>query len=185
MENFQAIDFHQARDFSKKMNATFEFIRQNFKSLGKSILFIAGPPVLIASMIIGSFIGEFFNLSQTAASNPGDTEAFQSYFMSVSFWLQIVLMMCFFIVSGVMTIATINNYLILYGEKQTNRIEVSEVWERVRATFWMYFGTMFFFSLLRYRCLYYYDYPGNIVGGHFTGINFSGDDGVNFWSFSI
>jgi hypothetical protein len=145
MENFKAIDFHQTRDFSKKMNATFEFIRQNFKSLGKAILVIAGPPVLIASMIIGSFIGEFFHLSQSAATDP---EAFTNYFMSVSLWLQIVLMLVFFIVSSVMAIATINNYIILYGEKQSNQIEVSEIWERVRSSFWMYFGTMFFFSLL-------------------------------------
>lgn len=148
MENFNVIEFHHTRDFSKKMNATFEFIRQNFKALGKSILFIAGPPVLVASMLIGSFIGEFFNLSQSAALNPGDTEPFQNYLMSVSFWIQITMVMIFFIVSGVMTIATINNYLVLYGQKQTNRIEVGEVWERVRSTFWMYFGTMFFFSLL-------------------------------------
>ncbi len=145
MENFKAIDFHQSRDFSKKMNATFEFIRQNFKSLGKAILVIAGPPVLIASMIIGSFIGEFFTMSQSAATDP---ELFSNYFMSVNLWLQIILMMVFFIVSSVMAIATINNYIILYGEKQSNQIEVSEVWERVRTTFWMYFGTMFFFMLL-------------------------------------
>jgi hypothetical protein len=148
MENLNVIEFHHTRDFSKKVNITFEFIRQNFKALGKSILFIAGPPVLVASMMIGSFIGEFFNLTQSAASNPGDTETIQNYFMSVSFWLQIVMVMIFFIVSGVMTIATINNYIVLYGEKQTNRIEVGEVWERVRSTFWMYFSTMFFFSLL-------------------------------------
>lgn len=148
MENFNVIEFHHTRDFSRKMNVTFEFIRQNFKPLGKSILFIAGPPVLIASMMIGSFIGEFFNLTQLAATNPGDTESFQNYLTSVNFWLQIAMVMIFFIVSGVMTIATINNYLVLYSEKQTNRIEVGEVWERVRSTFWMYFSTMFFFALL-------------------------------------
>lgn len=145
MENFKAIDFHQTRDFSKKMNATFEFVRQNFKSLGKAILVIAGPPVLIASMIIGSFIGEFFQISQSAATDP---EAFTNYIMSVSLWLQVLLMIIFFIISSVMAIATINNYIILYGEKQSNQIEVGEVWVRVRSTFWMYFGTMFFFSLL-------------------------------------
>lgn len=145
MENFKAIDFHQTRDFSRKMNATFEFIRQNAKPLGKAILVIAGPPVLIASMIIGSFMGEFLSMSQSAATDP---EAFTSYFMSVTFWLQIILMVTFFIISSVMAIAAINSYIILYGEKQSNEIEVSEVWERVRASFWMYFGTMFFFSLL-------------------------------------
>jgi len=148
MENFNVIEFHHTRDFSRKMNATFEFIRQNFKPLGKSILLIAGPPVLIASMMIGSFIGDFLNLTQSAATNPGDTETFATYFMSVSFWLQMAMVMTFFIVSGVMTVATINNYIVLYGQKQSNRIEVGEVWEAVRSTFWMYFGTMFFFSLL-------------------------------------
>jgi hypothetical protein len=148
MERFSAIDYHQERDFSKKLNATFEFIRQNFKSLVKSILVIAGPPVLIASMIIGSFMGEFFKLIQATTLNPGDTETIQSYFTSVGFWLQLVLMMIFFGVSSVMTIATINNYIVLYGEKQTNQIEVSEVWERVRSSFMMYFTTMFFFFLM-------------------------------------
>jgi hypothetical protein len=47
-----------------------------------------------------------------------------------------------------MNIATINSYVILYGEKQSNEIEVAEVWERVRASFWMYFSTMFLFMLL-------------------------------------
>ena len=47
-----------------------------------------------------------------------------------------------------MNIATINNYLLLYEKKRTNKIEVSEVWERVRATFWMYFSTMFLFMIL-------------------------------------
>jgi hypothetical protein len=42
MENFNAIEYHHTRDFSRKMNATFEFIRQNFKSLGKSILLLPG-----------------------------------------------------------------------------------------------------------------------------------------------
>jgi hypothetical protein len=50
-------------------------------------------------------------------------------------------MMVFLVVSSVATIATINNYMLLYEEKQSNKIEVSEVWERVRETFWMYLGT--------------------------------------------
>ena len=42
-----------------------------------------------------------------------------------------VLMLVFFTISGVMNIATVNNYLLLYEKKRTNKIEVSEVWERV------------------------------------------------------
>jgi hypothetical protein len=72
MENFRAIEYHHTRDFSRKMNATFEFIRQNIKPLGKSMLVIAGPPVLIASLIIATFIDEFLGMSRAAATNAGD-----------------------------------------------------------------------------------------------------------------
>lgn len=148
MENFKLIEFHHTRDFSRKMNATFEFIRQNFKALSKSILFIAGPPVLVVGLLIGSFIGEFIGMSQASMGAPGSVEAVQRYFMSVTFWLQIAMMLVFLLISSVMTLATINNYLILYEEQRTNKIEVQAVWERVRSTFWMYLGTMFFFFLL-------------------------------------
>jgi hypothetical protein len=148
MENFKVIEFHRTRDFSRKLNATFEFIKQNFKSLAKSILVIAGPPVLVASLILGSFIGEFLSFTQQATMNAGNAEGLENYVLSVAFWLQMILMFVFLIVSSVMNIATINNYLLLYAEKRTNDIAVSEVWDRVRDTFWMYFRTMFLFMII-------------------------------------
>jgi len=148
MENFKAIEYHHMRDFSRKMNTTFEFIRQNFKSLGKSILLIAGPPVLVASLIIATFIDEFMGLTRAAANNMADADVVETYFMSVTFWLQIVLMILLFLVSSIMSIATINNYIILYEERQSNNISVNDVWLRVRETFWMYFRTTLVFFLL-------------------------------------
>ena len=148
MEEFNAIDYHQARDFSKKINATFEFFRQNFKSLVTAILVIAGPPILVASLIIATFMGEFLQLMQAATLSPGETELIEEYFASPGLWMQFLLIVIFAAVSSVMLIATINNYLLLYGEKQSNQISVSEVWTRVRQTFWMYFATALFFFLL-------------------------------------
>jgi hypothetical protein len=73
---------------------------------------------------------------------------YSGYVFSLSFWMQILAMIIFLLVAGVMTYATINCYIILYVEKQTNKILVSEVWERVRGVFWMYLGTMFLFVVL-------------------------------------
>jgi hypothetical protein len=147
MENFTFIDYHQTRDFSRKMNVTFEFVRQNFKSLGKSILFIAGPPVLLASLLIGSFFKDFFNASFVAGRS-GDPLLLQKIFLTPSFWLQVLLMVIFLMVSTIATIATINNYILLYEEKRTNQIEVGDVWDRVRVTFWMYLGTALLFTIV-------------------------------------
>lgn len=145
MKTFNIIELHRTRDFSRKLNATFEFIKQNFKPLGKSVLFIAGPPTLVASLLIGSFMTDFnaFN-----AGLPGQTEGVETYFTSAKFWFELVLMVVFYTVASVMNIATVNNYLLLYGEKRSNIIEVPEVWARVRATFWMYFRSVFLFMIL-------------------------------------
>lgn len=143
MQNFQLIEYHQTRDFSRKMNATFEFIKQNWKSLGKASLLIAGPPVLIASLIMGSFFGDIVSLGNIN----GDPEATMEMFASATFWLQFILAMVLFLLSSVMSIATINNYIILYEELKTNEIPTALVWERVRMTFGTYLGTTILFSL--------------------------------------
>ena len=140
------IDYHQTRDFGRKMSVTFEFLRQNFKGLGKSILMIAGPPVLLASLLLGSFFQDIFSnaFNQMAPGN----DQMLGLFASPGFWMKIGLMILFILVSSVASLATINNYILLYEEKKTNKIEVSEVWERVRDTFMMYLGTCFLFTLL-------------------------------------
>jgi hypothetical protein len=146
MLDFQPIEYHQTRDFSRKMNATFEFIKQNWKSLGKASLLIAGPPVLIASLIMGSFVGDMFSLGNLNA----DPEETLQLFTSATFWLQLCLAMVLFLLSSVMSIATINNYIVLYGELKTNEIPTTLVWERVRNTFWTYLGTtiLLFLSIM-------------------------------------
>lgn len=147
MEQFTAIELHQTRDFGRKVNATFEFVKQNFKALIRSILYIAGPPILVASLLMGSFLGDMYS-TMFSMGQGGDPEAFMQTFLSVNFWLQVAVMIIFYVVSIVTTTATINNYIILYGEKKSNEIEVSEVWARVRETFGMYLGTTLLVTLV-------------------------------------
>jgi hypothetical protein len=144
MENFVPIKYHQLRDFSEKINVTFLFIKQNFKSLAKALIYIAGPPALMVSLVLGNFIGDFLGMMQ----NIGNADASANYFLSVNFWLQILLIFLFGILAYVFTLSVIYNYVVLYEEKQSNQIDVSVVWDRVRSNFWMFFGTIFFFGLL-------------------------------------
>ena len=80
MNTTAPLEFHKARDFSKKINDTFEFLKQNFVPLTKSILFIAGPPVLMGSLMMGSFIGDFLDFTQSSIANPGSAEMAEKYF---------------------------------------------------------------------------------------------------------
>ena len=52
--NPEKINFRQTRDFGETFNVSIKFLRQNFKLFFQSVLFIAGPFVLI-SAIAGAF----------------------------------------------------------------------------------------------------------------------------------
>lgn len=147
MASFQFIEFARTRDFSNKMNATFEFVKQNFKSLGRAMLYMVGPPALIASLLIGSLMGDYMRAVFGMTSGGGSS--FLDIFTS-DLIIKIVLAVVVATVTSVITLATMNNYVILYREKQSNQIEVEEVWERVKKTFWMYFWSMIGFVLLAF-----------------------------------
>jgi hypothetical protein len=142
MEEFRAIEFQQTRDFGKKVNVTFEFVRQNFKPLVKSIFVIAGPAVLLGSLFLGLFFASFFATTLNTHRDPQET---LRYVSSVSFWLRLGLMYLFLFLSYVVTLATINGYAELYFRKRTNQIELGEIWESVRALIWKYFGSALLF----------------------------------------
>lgn len=148
MEEVNYIELQRARDFGKKINATFEFIKQNFKPLTKSLLLIAGPAILIGSLMIGSFMGDFMGLTLANAAGGGNPEALSKYFLSFSFWAQIVLMFVFFIVSTIMSISTMNNYILLYGKNRTNQIAVQDVWDKVRGSLGIYIGSTLLMFLM-------------------------------------
>jgi hypothetical protein len=52
--NTEKINFKEVRDFGEVFNVSVKFIRQNFKPFFKSLIFIAGPLILIAA-ISGAF----------------------------------------------------------------------------------------------------------------------------------
>jgi hypothetical protein len=147
MKDFRIIEFQRKRDFSEKINATFSFATQNFKGLFRSLLYIGGPPTLVASMLLSTFFSDFFSMGLKSGSGSTEADAILGYFSSPNFWIQVALGFLFFITAVVVITATSYNYLILYQEKKSNQIEVHEVWERVRETFWMYLGTSVLFGL--------------------------------------
>jgi hypothetical protein len=145
MQELELIEFQKKRDFSLKLNVTFEFAKRNFKGLGSSLLFIAGPPILVASLLMSSFISDFLGMMGGVTKDP---EVFSSYFLAGSFWLKIGMMFLFLMVSYVAVISTSYNYMLHYQESRGAQPEVGDIWNRVRNTMGMYIGTTFLFAIL-------------------------------------
>lgn len=147
MENFTPIEFHQARDFSKKINATFEFLKQNFKSFFKSLLYLAGPPMLLGSILAGNLYSGYFNFVGTMSQNQ-DPDIITDYIGSPVLWAEIGLAVLLMFVAGVMIVSVVYNYMLEYDASKTNRIDVNTIWDRVRKTFPTYLGTIFLYWFL-------------------------------------
>lgn len=142
MENFTPIEFQQARDFSKKINTTFEFLKQNFKPLFKSMLFIAGPPMLVGSVLAGSLYSDYFGFIGKLGQSQDPTDAATNFFGSPLLWIEVVIAVLFVFISAVMIISVVYNYMLEYEEKKSNTIDVNDIWERVRNTLPTYIGTV-------------------------------------------
>ncbi|WP_019989224.1 hypothetical protein [Rudanella lutea] len=78
------MQLYQQRDFGAKINATFRYLVQHFRSLGLSLLYIAGPVVLVAGIASGlsesSVRGNQFGLFSRAS-----LLSFGAYLLA--FWL--------------------------------------------------------------------------------------------------
>jgi len=146
--NFTPIEFQKARDFSNKMNATFEFLKQNFKPFFKSLLYIAGPPMLVGSVLAGSLYSGYFGFIGNMSRNQGNPDVFTDYLGSPVLWVEITLAVLLMFLSGVMIVSVVYNYMLEYDTKKSNVIDVNTIWERVRSSLPMYFGTVFLYWIL-------------------------------------
>jgi hypothetical protein len=71
------IEFYRRRSFSEKMNATFDFIRENWKPLLKYTFYLIMPICLIQTFAMNSFISGYIGLL-TSGNSGGLPSSFRS-----------------------------------------------------------------------------------------------------------
>ncbi|MBC7570881.1 MAG: hypothetical protein H7319_14270 [Spirosoma sp.] len=124
------LNLFQQRDFGTKINATFQYITQNFRSLGLALLYIVGPLALLTGIASGIVQSNMLATigSATAQTDPSDPLAglrmLQNIF-SPAYWVAL-----FF---GLITALAVNlvtyAHMKLYAEKNGADSTVGEIWE--------------------------------------------------------
>ena len=126
------IQLFQQRDFGNKINATFQYIGQNFRSLGLSLLYIVGPVALVAGIAAGVMQSNMMRLAgESANARTNDfAAAFQmlSFFSSPSYWLTVL----FSMLANVAVILTTYAHMKVYDRTKGEAIDVSDVWAEVQ-----------------------------------------------------
>ena len=129
------INFREERDLGQKINATFAFIRQNFKVLFSCILYFALPFALLAGIFSGIYQSR--KLSVQAGNPPWRTWGEYYFFGNISS-LNYLISMFFTLVSFVLISLTIYIYMVQYMDNG-GKVTVKEVWEGIKSNFLMLF----------------------------------------------
>jgi hypothetical protein len=116
------IEFRKKRDFGEILNVSFTFLRQHLKPIFKSLLFIAGPFILVGSVLPGLLFYPWIG----ATTETG----FSSFDIS-----SVLVNIISFIVGVVMAVATVYQYMLLYMQKGPGPISTNDVWKAVRNNF--------------------------------------------------
>lgn len=111
------LDIRRSRGFSQQLTFTFDFLRQNFRPLSRSVLYIAGPAIALATVV-----------SSSSYLSPGNSIASAS----------IVGWVLFIVILALLT-AIANSYVFLYLQRDGAGISVGDIWNYTRGMFWRIF----------------------------------------------
>ncbi len=123
MTDQEKINFRQVRDFGETFNVSVKFFRQNFKLFFQSLIFIAGPFVLI-SAIAGAFY-QSSTLSMFSMLKMGGSELFSQFG-----WTYLIFILAT-ILANLMLLGTVFSFMINYFEKGPLGFTVNEVGQLV------------------------------------------------------
>ncbi len=135
----EKIEIKKKRNFSDIINATFAFIKQEYKSFWKMIFLYAGIPVLLYSIFSTVYFQNTFNEVLSVISNPQQAQNFNQNFSGRMFFIYILSIIMYLFFYG-LTYAYIVHY-----NNNNNKIEsIHSVW----SIFVKKFGALLGYSLL-------------------------------------
>lgn len=126
------IQLFEQRDFGNKINATFQYIIQNMRSLGLALVYIVGPVALIAGIATGVMQSDMLQFARDSGdvNNQSPMAVFQmmTKFISPTFWLAMV----FSVLANVAVIVTTYAHMKIYDRTKSSVISVADVWTELQ-----------------------------------------------------
>ena len=150
----QKIILQQQRSFSEKINATFEFIRQNFKSLFKSLIYIAGPPLLIVGIYSGVIQSNLTTIVDETNPFAGLTELYTR--LTPIFILTYL--------TTTLVIAIVYEYMVLYNKDNLAEITPAMVWNEIKKDYFQLLLSAFVVSIIVSIGFLFFFIPGVFLG---------------------
>ncbi len=136
----ETIVLEQERDFGDKINASFTFVSQNFKTLFLSVLYFAGPLSLIGGIANGIVQSNNLAFSTSGAAKPRGTNVGEIFANSFGdsfahlLTLNYLIAIIFLILASVTVAITVYAIMIEYKENPES-LTIERVWARMQTIF--------------------------------------------------
>lgn len=158
----------QERDFGDKINASFSFVSQNFKTLFLSLLYFAGPLSLIGGIANGIVQNSNLAYASAGVSKPRGTNAGEIFANSFGesfvhlFTINYLIAIIFLLLASVTVAITVYAFIIEYNEaKTTESITIEGVWKTMQTIFLPVLGSYGIIFLIMFLILLIF---GGIIG---------------------
>jgi hypothetical protein len=124
-------EFRRSRDFGESFTALFEFLRRNWKNLSMSLVFIAGPLILILG------VGGGFLLSEIVASFQKTVYGEPDFTGNITvIILEVIVLMTVYFLTGATVLAITCEYIHFTMNEAIERFDVSMLWAKITSRFW-------------------------------------------------
>jgi hypothetical protein len=158
------IQLFEQRDFGNKINATFQYISQNFQSLGMALLYIVGPVAVGAGIASGILQSNMLrvtgDIARGQSNNPMAMIQMMSQFASPSFWLT----MLFGLLANVAVVLTTYGHMKVYDHTRGQAITVADVWAEVQPVIGRAIIISVLGSILTVAGMLFFLVPGIYIG---------------------
>lgn len=130
LQTDQKINLRQERDFGDKLNATFAFIKQNFKPLGKAILLYVTPVALLTGLFSGLYQSRMLKTLTGGGAYEMETMGEYNFFNQVTS-LNYIIMLFFTFFCYIVVALTVYSYMVAYMDEE-GEVTPAAVWHHLK-----------------------------------------------------
>uniref|UniRef100_UPI0040474596 hypothetical protein n=5 Tax=Roseivirga sp. TaxID=1964215 RepID=UPI0040474596 len=158
MRTKRVFQVRKARNFSEKLEGTFDFIRVTAKPLFKGLFFFTSPFVLVGTFLFSNLFSSLMAITQSADSGvEPDLSSIMSIGVSAFGFLFLM------IFAGAMVVSVIYANIRLYELNQNADYTINEVWEKTKKMYWPIFGSTFLYGVFFFVAYFIIMIPASLI----------------------
>ncbi len=131
----QQVELKKKRDFGDVLNATFAFIRQEYKGLGRTLILYAGIPVLVQAILSAIYLDTSIADLIKTLGNPAASQG-----VVAPMPIRAMLFNLYNLIVQIFLSGLVYCYIVIYAKNGAGNVDIKEVWHKFTSLFLAFLG---------------------------------------------